>query len=329
MGKAPDPEFDLDIPRIPNERCMVCHSENSGGKDAYPIKPESHEAPIDVSEEFLLARESPKTQECKNCHPAIAHPTDGRLIPTERGEKYNFTHPAFSYFHNPDNSALFDFASLKQKHWNISKNTWITVNGMKRQLNLKTCRKCHRGSLRAKEVAVECEGCHSGKRAFKPSRMSTVEWLKMTMGNANIGDIGKEVEVHYASKLIEYAEKEDLPRRTCVDCHGPKGTNIAGGMTDSSMIRWSGEKGFFEVNGGVHGAVHKNLTVELPVKKPKDGRILGCEECHVVGDEGNYIAIHMQHGSGNCETCHPAMETHIYETSPEPCRKCHFGVLEN
>jgi hypothetical protein len=324
---TPNPEVDFQYPPVPNERCLLCHAENAWGRDADPLTPESHATPIDVVDEFLSAVQSPETQECKYCHPAISHPTDGKLIPTERGEKYDFAHPAFSYFYDSGHPMLIDIAAMKQLHWNISKNRWIMVNGMQREINMKTCRKCHRGSLRPKEVAEECEGCHSGRRVVKPSRMSTVEWLRKVMGDAQIGDIEKEVRVHYTGKLVEYAEREGLPRRTCVDCHGPVGTVISGGATDPSLISWLDDKKVFSVDRRVHEAVHENLTVDLPVKSPKNGRVMACEECHVVGDEGNYIAIHMQHGSGSCETCHPRMGEHIKEKAPERCEACHFYVL--
>jgi hypothetical protein len=180
-GKIPPTEFDPFIPTIQSERCLRCHAPDADIDDAYPVTAEDHSSPIDVSEMFEWTLENPRGNKyvCKNCHSFIAHPTDTELLPTERGEKYENTHPGFP---------KIDFGPWQQSHWHLlreekndeggelefvyngenGENSFrmtheeLEINGVERSLDTDMCKICHKiERLRPENMDGKCQGCHN------------------------------------------------------------------------------------------------------------------------------------------------------------------------
>ena len=177
-GKIPEPEFDPLYPTVPSERCLRCHAPDSNIENAFPVTAEDHSKPIDVSEQFEWVPENPRGNKyaCKNCHVFVTHPSDTELLPTERGEKYDFTHPGFP---------KIDFGPWQQAHWhllrdggkgglefeysgNSGKNSFevtskdIVINGVERRLDKGMCKICHKiDRLRPENMDGKCQGCHN------------------------------------------------------------------------------------------------------------------------------------------------------------------------
>ncbi len=178
QGKTSDPEFDPFYPRVVSERCLRCHAPEAEGFNTYPVTAQDHSEPIDVSEQFEWVLENPRGSkyECKNCHSFITHPSDTKLIPTERGEKYEYTHPGFP---------RLDFGTWQQSHWHLLRNggngdlefiysrenegeTYevtsrsLVVNGELRHLDTSMCKICHKlERLRPENMDGKCQGCHN------------------------------------------------------------------------------------------------------------------------------------------------------------------------
>jgi len=178
QGKTSDPKFDPFYPNVPNERCLYCHSPDAQGLNTYPVTAVAHSDPIDVSEQFEWTLENPRGQKymCKNCHSFITHPSDTELIPTERGVKFDFTHPGFP---------SLDFGTWQQTHWHLLRggadgdlefiyagendgSTYevtdraLVVNGELRTLDTSMCKICHKVErLRPENMDGKCQGCHN------------------------------------------------------------------------------------------------------------------------------------------------------------------------
>lgn len=126
----------------------------------YPVTAEMHSEPINVSEEFNWVLNNPRGSryQCKVCHPDITHPTGGELLPTEKGKKYNFTHP---YTKLP-------LDAWTQIHWWALRLGELNIDGEIKEVNIETCKRedCHPGTLQP-ENAV-CQGCHSEDHTVEP-----------------------------------------------------------------------------------------------------------------------------------------------------------------
>lgn len=148
-GDSPDIAFDPKKPWIPSERCLACHHPDQDKRiekiNAYPVTPEDHSKPINVSKEFAWVLENPRGVEyqCRICHSLVVHSTDGILIPTERGKKWNFTHPSIP-------NVPLDY--WKQNHFKV------LIRG---EQNIRLCQACHVNKLDPINIGVECQGCHS------------------------------------------------------------------------------------------------------------------------------------------------------------------------
>jgi hypothetical protein len=148
-GEHPDTSFNPTKPRIPSERCLACHNPDPDKRlektNIYPVTPEDHSKPIDVSEEFKWVLENPTGEkyQCRICHSFVVHSTDGPLLPTERGKKWNFIHPGIP---------SVPLAEWKQYHFKA------LIGG---EQDIGVCKTCHVGSLRPAEVDTQCQGCHS------------------------------------------------------------------------------------------------------------------------------------------------------------------------
>ncbi|GBE19025.1 hypothetical protein BMS3Abin16_01637 [archaeon BMS3Abin16] len=181
-GKIPNTEFDPYTPIIQSERCLRCHAPDADIPDAYPVTAEDHSSPIDVSEMFEWTIENPRGNKyvCKNCHSYITHPTDTELLPTERGEEYNNTHPGFP---------KIDFGPWQQTHWHLLRasgehsegrelqfvykgesngttfkitHNKLEINGVERKLDKDMCLICHKlEKLRPENMDGKCQGCHN------------------------------------------------------------------------------------------------------------------------------------------------------------------------
>jgi hypothetical protein len=178
QGKIPPTEFDPLLPTIQSERCLRCHAPDANIPEAFPVTAEDHSRPIDVSEMFEWTIENPRGTKyvCKNCHPFIAHPTDTENLPTERGEKYEYTHPGFP---------KIDFGPWQQTHLHLLRDGGkdgkefvysgeshetsfkitadeIEINGVERKLDTSMCKICHKiERLRPENMDGKCQGCHN------------------------------------------------------------------------------------------------------------------------------------------------------------------------
>jgi|GEM_PF-3390123 len=177
QGKIPHTEFDPYIPNVPSERCLRCHAPDSTREDGFPVTAEDHSSPIDVSEMFEWTIENPRGNKynCKNCHTAIAHPTDTEILPSERGEKYDNTHPGFpkidfgpwqqAHYHllNTDaNEKEFVYTGESQGTEFQLTGSEIEINGVQRQLDRDMCLICHKlENLRPENMDGKCQGCHN------------------------------------------------------------------------------------------------------------------------------------------------------------------------
>jgi nitrate reductase cytochrome c-type subunit len=177
-GKVPHTEFDPFIPTIQSERCLRCHAPDADNDDAYPVSAEDHSSPIDVSEMFEWTLENPRGNKyvCKNCHSFIAHPTDTEILPSERGEKYESTHPGFpkidlgawqqTHFHllRDGGKDGKEFVYSGEDHENDFKITAsdIEINRVARSLDKDMCLICHKiERLRPENMDGKCQGCHN------------------------------------------------------------------------------------------------------------------------------------------------------------------------
>ncbi len=175
QGKKPEPEFDPFYPTLPSERCLRCHAPDSKVENAFPVTARDHSTPIDVSEQFEWVLENPRgfKYQCKNCHSFITHPSDTELLPTERGEKYEYTHPGFPNM---------DLGTWQQSHWHLLREAneelqfryysgeegetfevtarELKVNGIPRQLDREMCMVCHK-LRRPEDIDGKCQGCHA------------------------------------------------------------------------------------------------------------------------------------------------------------------------
>ncbi len=169
QGREPNAEFDPDYPRVPSERCLRCHAPATitvpallANKNMYPVTAEMHSEPINVSQEFLWVLENPRgwRYQCKVCHYSVTHPTNGVLLPTERGKKYDFTHP--------DTDLPMDMWT--QIHWWALRLGALDIDGELREVDRESCKRedCHQGKLEAENIARECQGCHSKDRTVEP-----------------------------------------------------------------------------------------------------------------------------------------------------------------
>ncbi len=169
LGREPNVEFDPDYPRIPSERCLRCHAPSAitvskilSNKNAYPVTAEMHSKPINVSEEFEWVLNNPRGSryQCKVCHPSITHPKDGELLPTGRGEKYNFTHP--------DTGLPLD--AWTQIHWWALRLGTLNIEGELKVIDRDTCKRedCHTGNLEPENMDRQCQGCHSEDHTVEP-----------------------------------------------------------------------------------------------------------------------------------------------------------------
>jgi hypothetical protein len=177
-GKIPPTEFDPLLPIIQSERCLRCHAPDADIDDAYPVTAEDHSSPIDVSEMFEWTIENPRGKKyvCKNCHPFITHPSDTELLPTERGEKYDYTHPAYpkidfgpwqqTHFHllregGKEGKEFVYSGESNETTYKITANE-IEINGIERKLDKNMCKICHKvDELRPENMDGKCQGCHN------------------------------------------------------------------------------------------------------------------------------------------------------------------------
>lgn len=176
QGKKPEAEFDPYYPVLPSERCLRCHAPDAKGEHTFPVTTEDHSKPLDVSEQFKWTLENPRgaKYQCKNCHNFITHPSDTELIPTERGEKYEYIHPGFPNIY---------FGPWQQSHWHILRDGGkggleyryngnahdnifevtskdLVINGVPRQLDESMCQICHK-TKRPESIDGKCQGCHN------------------------------------------------------------------------------------------------------------------------------------------------------------------------
>ncbi len=176
-GKIPHTEFDPYVPIVQSERCLRCHAPDADHDDAYPVTAEDHSSPIDVSEMFEWTIENPRGNKynCKNCHNFVVHPTDTKTLPSERGEKYENTHPGFP---------KIDFGPWQQAHYHLLNTegnekefvysgeslgtdfkltgSEIEINGIQRHLDRDMCLICHKlENLRPENMDGKCQGCHN------------------------------------------------------------------------------------------------------------------------------------------------------------------------
>ncbi|MFQ5887646.1 MAG: hypothetical protein ACE5HY_02995 [Candidatus Hydrothermarchaeales archaeon] len=114
---------------------------------------------------------------------------------------------------------------------------------------------------------------------------------------------------HYPSRILAIQEKENKPRRICIDCHA----------TPAAL-----EKTTVDVNGIF------DIPVEMPHEIHKarlDSGSMKCETCHVVGDEflipqprkGEVLVCELCHTSGNFIKIH--IEGRILEDNPNMPQK--------
>jgi hypothetical protein len=177
-GKIPHTEFDPLVPTIQSERCLRCHAPDADHDDSYPVTAEDHSSPIDVSEMFEWVIENPRGNKyvCKNCHNFIVHPTDTEILPSERGEKYESTHPGFpnidfgpwqqTHFHllRDGGKEGKEFVYSGESHGNTFSLTAsdIEINGIERKVDKDSCLICHKiEKLRPENMDGKCQGCHN------------------------------------------------------------------------------------------------------------------------------------------------------------------------
>jgi hypothetical protein len=177
LGRTPDPKFDPFYPSVPNERCLRCHAPDAKGKDAFPLMGDHHKYPIDVREECDWAIENPRglKYQCKNCHNFITHPTDTELLPTERGKKYDYTHPGFpkidfgpwqqAHLHllgGGGNDLEFRYAGNSEENVFEVTADDLVINGVPRRLDKNMCKICHKlEKMRPENMDGKCQGCHN------------------------------------------------------------------------------------------------------------------------------------------------------------------------
>lgn len=168
-GIDPTEELELGGSRPKNKRCLFCHDKNAKGHGdgkVYPLSDDAMSKPIDVTDKFLQAKRNPDGWECLFCHAYITHSYDGKLLPTERGRKYNFTHPGFP---------RIDLGKWKQLHWHaVAYGEPVLVNGVYRKVDEEVCKICHQGELAPEKLAeknIFCYGCHRAKDWENPEEV--------------------------------------------------------------------------------------------------------------------------------------------------------------
>lgn len=178
QGKIPHPEFDPLYPTVPSERCLRCHAPDADIEDAYPVTAADHSSPIDVSEMFEWTIENPRGNKyvCKNCHSFVVHPSDTELLPTERGEKYDFTHPGFpqinlgpwqqTHYHllrdgGREGKEFIYSGESSEASFEITADS-LEINSIERKLDKEMCKICHKiERLRPENMDAKCQGCHN------------------------------------------------------------------------------------------------------------------------------------------------------------------------
>jgi len=136
--------------------------------------------------------------------------------------------------------------------------------------------------------------------------------------------------IHQVATIVEIDESKGLRRKTCVDCHGPRGPpwSATEQMTDPADIEVDNVTGEYILSIEVPHVIHKTRLLNgrmecvdchtpnldrfemvIPATDLGSGQVMYCENCKIPKDPhpegGNYVTTHIDKFGQKCGICHP------------------------
>lgn len=145
-------------------------------------------------------------------------------------------------------------------------------------------------------------------------------------------------DIHTVQTIVQIDDRKDVRRKTCVDCHGPRGPpwSATEQMTDPADITIDNATGEYLIDIDVPHMVHKErmlsgrmecwdchapnletFEIILPTTDLSRGQVMYCENCKIPKDphpdDGNYVTTHIDKFGRKCAVCHPGGVEQIHK----------------
>ena len=136
--------------------------------------------------------------------------------------------------------------------------------------------------------------------------------------------------LHTLPNIVKIDERKELRRKTCVDCHGPRGPpwSATEQMVDPEDMVFDNASGEYKIAVEVPHVVHKERLLNgqmtcydchtpdlgtfdmvVPITDFDRGQMMYCQNCKIPQDphpeDGNYVTTHVDRFGQKCGICHP------------------------
>ncbi len=198
----------------------------------------------------------------------------------------------------------------------------VLPEGAKRYLGLeRNCVSCHEDSHEG-QMELACASCHGQESFTELASLGHEDHLHLVGGHAEVACLECHSEDgQHSLAALGGAERHNIPRRECVDCHElPHSNSFAQGVADQLSM----SQGLACIN--CHKIDHSSFSNKGLVEADVEGAEQGMQVTVAQHATSGFL-LQTPHDEVTCEECHPADGATFTDRYPgrgaDDCQSCH------